>query len=441
VNNRLAPRLRWVGISLIILSICLPCFAVLPQNLPDFSWGLVALLRSLFLMPFLLGLGLLCLLISLLLEKKHIAATLVASVCVLAVVFGGLFLRTVFFFPVPHAPQIPEQLKRAGVLKGEDTVSKSSFYVRSALGVITDFALDQSGQLAIAGLKGAAFIDSGHSLRKVLSFERCYSSVSLVFQPDGNVSAFLCRGSWIQSAQLSSVDGKTLWSYGGNGLGVDDAVVANFGGNETDYVVGFNGDGGVHLLDSTGKRVWRYGDGNVWHVEVVNDGVHPEPVIVHSNGRGVLTIRDKNGKVLQRNPTEVYLGNFSLVSWGPGNRRDKLITADADHVYIISLDGKTIATLTSGISEKGGKAITYGIPLETTAGTYFAVLQRYELWDRSLLEIFDAQNQPIYVEVFAESCGALQALKERELSNGFIVGCDGKVWRYRIGADGVADRH
>ena len=54
-------------------------------------------------------------------------------------------------------------------------------------------------------------------------------------------------------------------------LSVDDTAAGDVDGDgRLEFVVGFNGGGGVRLLDSTEKMRWRKPDGNVWHVEIAD---------------------------------------------------------------------------------------------------------------------------------------------------------------------------
>ena len=63
------------------------------------------------------------------------------------------------------------------------------------------------------------------------------------------------------------VRGDRLWSYNVPD-GVDDVWVSDVDGDKMDeIVVGYNGRGGVHVLDGNGRLRWKYtGIGNVWKV-------------------------------------------------------------------------------------------------------------------------------------------------------------------------------
>ena len=63
------------------------------------------------------------------------------------------------------------------------------------------------------------------------------------------------------------VRGERLWSYVVPD-GIDDVWVSDVDGDKMDdVVVGYNGRGGVHVLDGNGRLRWKYtGIGNVWKV-------------------------------------------------------------------------------------------------------------------------------------------------------------------------------
>src|SRR6185295_3356852 len=103
-------------------------------------------------------------------------------------------------------------------------------------------------------------------------------------------------GGW-QTGAFIGEDGARLWQPDAL-QGMDDLAAGDVDGDGVpEFVVGYNGDGGIHLHDAAGKRRWREDDGNVWHVEVVDTDGDGRCEIVHSNAGGDLTVRDASGKV------------------------------------------------------------------------------------------------------------------------------------------------
>jgi hypothetical protein len=355
---------------------------------------------------------------------RKLGFSIVAAVA-LVLVLGAYFFPGVLFGFLSWS-QTARELKFARVLTGKGRVSKETFLSQPEIGVITDIGQDKSGQLTIVGRRGAAFFAPNRTLSRSVRFDQCRTDVVLVSQSESDPS-FLCRGSWGEPTRVLSATGSLLWSYDGNRSGVGD-----FGNGVKRFVVGFNGGEGVHLLDSNGKMIWQHEDGNVWHVEIVDSSEQPEPLIVHSNAKGELTIRNGGGDVLARHTFNNYLSKFSLTAWGADQRRDKIITSDSNFIYIVGLDGKTIAHLPARI-HGNGDAETLGTPLRASTGaSYYVSLQRYESWTRSVLRIYDDHNQPVYEEVLADNCGALHTIAGQSGSESVLLGCDGKVLKYTL---------
>jgi hypothetical protein len=424
--------LRIVGISLLLLAVCLPGIPILLHRAGVIQgWdGFGLLVLGQMLLPWLVGFGLLSIVISLFLSRSRRLVFSIVGAVVL-VFFLTIYFAPKVFFSFLTWSQTARELKFARVLTGKGRVSKETFLSQPEIGVITDIGQDKSGQLTIVGRRGAAFVAPNRSLSRSVRFDQCRTDVMLVSQSEGDPS-FLCRGSWGEPTRVLSATGSTLWSYDGNGSGVDDSAVGDFGNGVKRFVVGFNGGEGVHLLDSNGKMIWRREDGNVWHVEIVESGEQPEPLIVHSNAKGELTIRNGSGDVIARHPFESYLSKFSLTAWGADQRRDKIITSDSNFVHLVGIDGETIARLPARI-HGNGDAETFGTPFRVSNGaSYYVSLQRYELWTRSVLRLYDDHKQPVYEEVFADNCGALHTMAGNNGSENILLGCDGKVLKYTL---------
>jgi hypothetical protein len=297
------------------------------------------------------------------------------------------------------------------------------------LGLITDIQQRENHEFVVAGQRGAAFLAEDGSFNRSIHFEQCNSDVVGVKAGTG---AFLCRGAWSKGAMLIDAEGKTLWSYGGGVTGVDDAAAGVLGAaGAEEVVVGLNGDGGVRLLSSEGKELWKRDDGNVWHVEIATVDEQPGNVILHSNARGQLTIRDATGNVLARNAPEVYVASFSLSAWKDDPHLNKVVAVDEGSVYILTMDGKTLARLpapgNTSITDPKGTTVHFsqGIP-------DYAVLLRHSLWTRSLLYIYDAGDQLIYNEILDHNCAALHAVPGQNGAEDLFLGCNGFVEKYSL---------
>jgi len=333
------------------------------------------------------------------------------------------------FRAMGNMPHMPDDLRVARVVSGDTLFSRKTFYSEADLGLITEIQQREDRQFVITGQRGAALLAENGSFNRSIHFEQCNSEVVTV---KAGASAFLCRGGWSKGAMLIDSDGKTLWSYGGGVVGVDDAVagVLGSGGGEV-VVVGLNGDGGVRLLNSEGKELWKQEDGNVWHVEIAADDEKSGNVILHSNARGQLTLSDASGNVLARHTPEVYLAGFSLSTWSDDPRLNKVVAVEGGSVYILTMDGKTPVRLpalgNTSIAEPKGTPVHFSRGIAD-----YAVLLRHSLWTRSLLYIYDAKDQLIYHEILDHDCAALRAVPGNNGAEDLFLGCNGFVEKYSL---------
>jgi len=333
------------------------------------------------------------------------------------------------FLRLGKMPKMPDDLRIARVVSGASVFSKIAFPSEPDLGLITDIQSRQNRDLIVVGQLGAAFLTENGSFRRNVHFERCDSDVVSV---EVGAGAFLCRGTWSKGTMLFDSEGKTLWSFGGGITGVNDAAAGVLGaGGPQEVVIGLNGGGGVHLLGSDGKELWRQEDGNVWHVEIVAPDEKSGNVILHSNARGQLTVRDATGNVLARHSPEIYLAHFSLSAWRDDPYSNKLVAVDKDSVYVLAMDGNTLARLpvpgNTGIPDPKGTTVH-----SSEDGPDYAVLLRHRLWARSLLYIYDAKDQLIYNEILDRDCAALRAVPGQNGAEDLLLGCDGTVEKYSL---------
>lgn len=167
----------------------------------------------------------------------------------------------------------------------------------------------------------------------------------------------------------------------------------------------------------------------MWHVEIVSPDAGSGNVILHSNARGQLTVRDSTGNVLGRYTPEIYLAHFAITAWGDDPHVNKLVAADQGFVYVLTMEGKNVARLPAPDSAR--MAQPKGTPVRFSKGTpYFAALLRHFLWKRSLLYIYDGQNQLLYDEILDHDCDALRAVPGENGTEDLLLGCDGVVWKY-----------
>ena len=145
----------------------------------------------------------------------------------------------------------------------------------------------------------------------------------------------LVFGVW--SAPVSactSSDGTVLWTNKSND-GVDDVWAADLDGDGRDEViVGFNGSGGLHVLDLDGVLRWKTTKiGNVWHVAAGDLKGDKKVAVLSTSAQGKVHVYDADGK---------SLGSFDPSFYAHGIRVGRLAKQDpADTILVTS--GETLA--------------------------------------------------------------------------------------------------
>jgi len=339
------------------------------------------------------------------------------------------------FAQIPRLPEAPAALKKPGVIKGSEEFGKSIFLTDAGLGSATHIILDPSAdaRFGIAGTGGAVFLGADGKVKSRVKFSSRVSYVQFVDVEKDGTWEFLNRGGhgW-SDASLHDHDGKLLWKYGGM-PGLNDMAAGDLDGDKVlDFVVGFNGGGGVRRLDRNGKVQWQQPDGNVWHVEIVDTNADGLPEIVHSNAGGQLTVRDKDGKALRQSKPGTYFNQFSVCLWPTAKDGPHLIAAGADILSIYDFDGATQATLEAPHAAIVG-SVARGVAVKLKGGepAHFAAIVEFQNWNVSVLYLYNHQHELVYQEVIGERCLSLAALpRENSEVEDLLVGGTGKVWKY-----------
>lgn len=231
-------------------------------------------------------------------RKKQIFAGVVLFLLTAAIHYYSLF-SAMTFTPEPVA----EGLKQPRVETNKIAIAKSRVLKREGLGAITDIIMRKNKaskvELIIAGTHGALVTDHHFREKKYVKLNGKFDPISVV-QVDSDSIGYINRGSWCSQPYLMDSNGNRTWSYSGGDSGVDDMAAGDINGDGLpEFVVGFNGGGGLHLLDHNGHKVWSKPDGNVWHIEIVDVDGDGHQKIVHSNAGGYITIRNENGEILK----------------------------------------------------------------------------------------------------------------------------------------------
>lgn len=331
------------------------------------------------------------------------------------------------------------------VIAGAGQFDKSSFYAGSNLGEITQILVgwpaDREGAaLTVVGNKGADFLDVRAGLKMQIQFSRYVPCLVEAVRLDASGDyGFLTRDqSWAVDVVLFDKTGQERWSYPGGVLtGIDDSVMGDLGGDgNSKVVIGFNGNGGLVVLDGDGKKLWKKGEGNVWHVETLDIRGDGRREILHSNAQGQLLVREASGEVIAHYLPNHYVSYFALTRWGAESQPSHILVPTKETgdqcckpvFLVLDAEGRIVTHLDASLGdlmhEVEGTPVRYSRNVE-----YYAVLQSKESLKRSVLSLYDHEGQIAYQEVLGDYCLGITALPG-EVRDRLLIGCSGKVWEY-----------
>lgn len=397
-------------------------------------------------------------------EKNRKAIIILSLLLMASAIFSCLFFIIIYavssskYFNLKHPNKIEEPPPDKII---NNLFEKKIFLTCPQIGIVTDIKFgefDQSPgkEIAIAGTKGALFIDKNGNVKNSVQFREKENNINIIDVEHDGVCEFMNRGSWKVPASLIDHNGNTLWSYENDG-GVDDMASGDINGDGLDeFVIGFNGDRGICALDKNGKKIWETNDmctGNVWHVEIADTNRDGKPEILHSNAGGFLTIRDMKGKTVipakimfyykfsqeLKKKDHIYFGFFSLCRLAEDSEIQKILLAEKDRTNIIDFNGNILYKLNA--PESKNPISSFGLPVRLLPpyNKCFAVISynvtgiRVSPKKYSLLYIYNESNALIYQEILNEPCKAITAVSFDDSGSESLLVCgDGKIIKYDI---------
>ncbi|MBX3730356.1 MAG: hypothetical protein KF858_14340, partial [Candidatus Sumerlaeia bacterium] len=155
----------------------------------------------------------------------------------------------------------PNSFDSPGPVLGRDRFERFQFAFSPLQESVTDLRwIEVNPQneplLAAVSNGGAVFFDEQG--RKVHSVRFTSEAVraQLILTGDDNQYGFLSRGTWGTPPSFVSRSGQEIWNHGAQ-RGVNDMATGDLTGDgKLDFAVGFNGFGGINLLDHNGATVW-----------------------------------------------------------------------------------------------------------------------------------------------------------------------------------------
>ncbi|HYY72466.1 MAG TPA: hypothetical protein VE778_02625 [Candidatus Bathyarchaeia archaeon] len=358
-------------------------------------------------------------------------------------VCGGIYLAHWAHQELTRDAQVDKEKLQPRVIKGGEQFEKHDFYAGADVGEISEilagWPADREGAaLTIVGNRGALFLDANQRPVKEIRFSRtifCPVEVSKI-DSSGDYGYLTRDESWSSPVILFDRDGKERWSYSGGLLkGVDDSV--SLGAEETTksgVVVGFNGGGGLVLLDRQGKPIWQKPESNVWHVETLDTNEDGHKEILHSNAQGQLLVGNTNGDIIGRYLPGAYVSNFSITRWEDDPQPTHILVPikegrDGGRPQLLVLDagGKTVAELDAPLGDLMHGVTGVSVHFGRNAEYYAALMNKGH--SRSIVLLYDKQRQIAYQEVLGESCFGITALPGRS-GERLLIGCSGRVVEY-----------
>lgn len=374
-------------------------------------------------------------------KKIIIGCSIALVVFIVLAAIGGFYAYRHFITPLLLVAkrEVPVELKNPGIRVGTEFLSKKLFLQDSQLEQVTDIVLGEldpspGDEIGIASSSGALFVTRSATIKSSVMFNTRGDHVDIIDVEKDGICEFMNRGMWIINASLIDHKGKEVWNYSG-ASGVDDMSAGDVNGDGTlEFVVGFNGGGGVHLIDKAGKKKWSQPDGNVWHVEVVDINGDGKSEIVHSNAGGEIKVRDSQGNIIKQSQPSAYFSHFSLCKWPNKSSREYILYARDSVIWILNYDGKPIFQFNAPECGDYGDARGALVKLFKDQPEYLAVAVTCSNWNRTIFYLYDPTGKLVYKEVLDETGEAIAAIPlDNSGTDNILLGGNGRVWQYKIG--------
>jgi len=367
-------------------------------------------------------------------SKSNSKVTIIAAtVFVFALLIGLVFyLKDNFDKFITSATAV--HLGQPGVRSGQGFVNPSILVQDDRLGNVMDVTSDRQNPslIWVAGKNSIMSVQSDGKIMRSVALPTNYYHFRWIDL--NNKTTLLSTGSWIRPAALFDSNAQVIWSYTQEG-GIDDTTACFniLGDNKTEFVVGFHGSNGIHLLDASGHLVWKVDEKNVWHIEARDLNDDGKIKIVHSNAAGKLVVRNPDGSIQVAYNPPVYVADFTLTDWINDNGPTAIIIPNETKYMFWSISKSAPVTeWESGFKLKTGKTRAQWVVWNPESGKSLALLTTFALSHQSLLTIYSEAGEMQYQEVLPEACEGLGMVDgPTPGSHMLLLGLENKVIQYQ----------
>jgi tetratricopeptide (TPR) repeat protein len=334
-----------------------------------------------------------------------------------------------------EVPEIPAELAEPGVRLWHGERSSWTILTAPKLGEVTQIVTEPAGaapdELLLVGTRAAVRTLAPPVRARWVELEDPGDGsvpwqVEVADLDGDGVHEFLNRsGNW-HPAAVYAADGALRWRT--PDWGVNQLAAGHLDGDgRLDLVVGMNGDG-LRRLDHEGRVVWELPVGTVWDVELADLDADGRDEILHSAACGGFFVRSGDGAVVSHARIDPPVPWFELTRWRSPDGGHRLAYLRDDHVWLVRPDGSGSRSLELGVDSRLGTPALAPMRLANgPAATGLALLVDFRVFDRSLLNLYDADGALFYQEVLPWSCRALEVDSRDPEADVLLLGCSGRL--------------
>ena len=219
---------------------------------------------------------------------------------------------------------------------------------------------------------------------------------------------------------LMDQTGKAVWTYkqDPDSSNPNELIGGDLNSDGTPEFYASTSDDGVHVLDTNGKLVKKFGSGFIEGVDLCTYNDHT--VLIDQDINDTFHFWNYEGHLIKTIKIKRYMWDFSIINWPSKNH---ILIKDGSSFYVLDFNGKVVfkkragfrilSLKGTGVNFKGGKR-------------YLAVItETRPHYNRSILWIFSPKGDLIYKEVIC-STEAITAVKDESSNKEYILvgGCN-----------------